>query len=74
MERLRERFPHTLQLEFAPINAALTTEYRSVDIATLDPVEVTSQFINYVAGVAATDQELTLIEQAVERVRIAQVQ
>ena len=74
MERLRERFPHTLQLEFSPSNAALTTEYRAVDIATLDPVEVTSQFINYVAGVAATDQELTLIEQAVERVRIAQVQ
>jgi len=74
MERLRERFPHTLQLEFAPSNAVLTNEFRAVDIATLDPVEVTSQFINYVAGIAATDQELTLIEQAVERVRIAQVQ
>jgi exonuclease SbcD len=72
MERLRERFPHTLQLEFAPSNAALTNEFRAVDIATLDPVEVTSQFINYVAGVAATDEELTLIEQAVERVRIEQ--
>jgi len=72
MERLRERFPHTLQLEFAPSNATLTDEYRAVDIANLDPVEVTSQFINYVAGVAATDEELTLIEQAVERVRIAQ--
>jgi len=72
MDRIRERFPHTLQLEFAPSNAALTNEYRAVDIATLDPVEVTSQFINYVAGVAATEQELTLIEAAVERVRIAQ--
>jgi len=59
-------------LEFAPSNATLTDEYRAVDIANLDPVEVTSQFINYVAGVAATDEELTLIEQAVERVRIAQ--
>jgi exonuclease SbcD len=74
MERLRERFPHTLQLEFAPSNATLTDEYRAVDIANLDPVEVTAQFINYVAGVAATDEELTLIEQAVERVRIAQAQ
>jgi exonuclease SbcD len=72
MERLRERFPHTLQLEFAPSNATLTDEYRAVDIANLDPVEVTAQFINYVAGVAATDEELTLIERAVERVRIAQ--
>ena len=74
MERLRERFPHTLQLEFAPSNATLTDEYRAVDIANLDPVEVTAQFINYVAGVAATDEELTLIERAVERVRIAQAQ
>lgn len=73
MERLRERFPHTLQLEFAPSNASLTNEYRAIDIAALDPVEVTSQFISYVAGVAATEQELVLIAEAVERVRIAQV-
>ena len=73
MDRLRERFPHTLQLEFAPDGGGSDTSVRAVDISVLSPVEVTTSFIEYVSGSDATEIETALIQQAVERVRLDEV-
>ncbi len=73
MDRLRERFPHTLQLEFLPSHGDVTTSLRAVDISALDPTEVATSFIQYVSGSPATEIETLLIEQAVERVRQSEV-
>jgi DNA repair protein SbcD/Mre11 len=73
MDRLRERFPHTLQLEFAPAGGGANTGVRAVDISVLSPVEVTTSFIEYVSGTDVTETERALIEQAVERVRLDEV-
>ena len=73
MDRLRERFPHTLQLEFSPAGGGANTGVRAVDISVLSPVEVTTAFIQYVSGSDATETETALIQQAVERVRLDEV-
>jgi exonuclease SbcD len=73
MDRIRERFPHALQLEFLPANGGAQSGVRAVDTSVLNPGEVTTSFIEYVSGSKATDIEIALIEQAVERVRLNEV-
>ncbi len=74
MERLRERFAHTLHIEFAPVTGLDVQDNRAVDISTLDPIDVTTSFIEYVSGTQASEREEALIAQAVERVRISEAQ
>ena len=69
MERLRERFPHALQLDFMPASGGINPAIRAVDISKLNPAEVTHAFIEYVSGSEPSQKEALLIEQAVERVR-----
>jgi exonuclease SbcD len=69
MERLRERFPHALQLDFMPASGGINPAIRAVDISQLNPVEVTHAFIEYVSGSDPNEKEAALIEEAVERVR-----
>lgn len=69
MERLRERFPHALQLDFMPASGGINPAIRAVDISRLNPVEVTHAFIEYVSGSEPNEKEAALIEEAVERVR-----
>ncbi len=69
MDRLRERFPHTLQLEFAPDGIVPGHLPSALPMSLQDPAEVTAQFIEYVTGTGPSEQELTLIQEAVVRVR-----
>ncbi len=74
MERLREHWPHTLVLDFAPDGSAVSEE---TDLArlrrTTDPVEVCTLFVEYVDRVPPTDEESLLLRDAVEAVRHAEV-
>lgn len=70
MDRLRARFPNTLQLEFAPEGAALTEGAPVADVRALDPVEVVGQFLEHVSGTPPTPEETRLITAAVERTRL----
>ncbi len=74
MERLREHWPHTLVLDFAPDGAGVSEE---TDLArlrrTTDPVEVCTLFVEYVDRVPPTDDEARLLRDAVEAVHHAEV-
>lgn len=74
MDRLRERFPHTLQLEFEPDGGVLATGAPTADVRAMDPVEVVGQFLEHVTGTPVTEAESTLIASAVERTRLRMVQ
>lgn len=69
MDRLREHWPHTLVLDFAPEGPAVSEE---TDLArlrrTTDPVEVCTLFVEYVDRVPPTDEEARLLRDAVEAV------
>ena len=74
MERLREHWPHTLVLDFAPEGTAVSEE---TDLARLrrtsDPVEVCTLFVEYVDRVPPTAEEAQLLRDAVEAVQHAEV-
>ena len=67
MERLRERWPHTIALEFAP-EGGLTGP--DADLARLaeavDPVEICELFVDYVAGALPDTAQRAVLRQAVE--------
>jgi DNA repair protein SbcD/Mre11 len=67
MERLREKWPHTIALEFAP-DGGLTGP--DADLARLaeavDPVEICELFVDYVAGAAPDEAQRAVLRQAVE--------
>jgi exonuclease SbcD len=67
MERLRERWPHTIALEFAP-EGGLTGP--DADLARLaeavDPVEICELFVDYVAGAPPDTAQRAVLRQAVE--------
>lgn len=69
MDRLRQRFPHTLQLEFAPEGLTPGQLPSATPISLQDPAAVTCQFIEYVTGTEPSAQEVALIQEAVARVR-----
>lgn len=74
MERLRERWPHTLVLEFAPDGERLSSD---ADLArlgrTTDPVEIATMFVEFVDGVPPTEAEAALLARAVETARDLEV-
>ena len=67
MERLRERWPHTIALEFDP-DGGLTGA--DADLARLakaaDPVEICESFVEYVAGVPADAAQRAVLRAVVE--------
>jgi len=69
MERLREHWPHTLLLDFAPEGMAVGP---AADLERLrrtsDPVEVCSLFVAYVDREGPSDDELVVLRDAVEAV------
>lgn len=69
MERLREKWPHTLVLDFQPEGALVGP---SADLArlaqTTDPVEVCELFVHFVGGAAPDDAELVVLREVVESV------
>lgn len=74
MERLREKWPHTITLEFSP-EGGLTSP--DADLARLaeavDPVEICELFVDYVAGTPPDEAQRAVLRQAVEAAQHAGV-
>jgi len=67
MERLREKWPHTIALDFAPEGGLTGAD---ADLARLaaasDPVEICGSFVEYVAGAAPDEAERAVLRDVVE--------
>jgi exonuclease SbcD len=67
MERLREKWPHTIALDFVP-DGGLTGP--DADLARLagvaDPVEICGLFVEFVAGAPPDEAQRAVIREAVE--------
>jgi exonuclease SbcD len=70
MERLRERWPHTLVLDFAPESATVDT---ATDLARLqaqtDPVEICSLFVEWVDSTYPDPRQRDELSAVIEAVR-----
>jgi exonuclease SbcD len=73
LEALRRRFPHTLELKFAPVGAVVSvSRYAARQVHTRTELEVCTEFLTHVrGGAAATDAEQALLAHAVEASRVA---
>lgn len=67
MERLREKWPHTLILEFAP-DGGLTPASADLErlAAAVDPVEICGLFVEYTSGGPADEAQRAVLRDAVE--------
>jgi exonuclease SbcD len=67
MERLRERWPHTIALDFQPEGGLASPD---ADLARLaeaaDPVEICGLFVDFVAGAPPDEAQLAVLREAVE--------
>jgi len=67
MERLREKWPHTIALEFQPEGGLADPGADLVRLAeAADPVEICGLFVDYVAGAPPDEAQLAVLRQAVE--------
>src|SRR5262252_2520702 len=70
MERLRERWPHTLVLDFDPQGAFASV---AADIGrvskTADPVEICELFVEFASGGAAGGEQLAVLRDVIEAVQ-----
>ncbi len=67
MERLRERWPHTLVLDFAPEGGLTGPEADLRRLAqTTDPAEVCGLFVEYAGGAPPDDAQRAVLRDAVE--------
>ena len=72
MERLRQRFPHALELRFEPQGVVTTRSTYAARVASRSPVEVCADFLEHVrAGVPASPQEREMVAEAFEGARRA---
>ncbi|CAM3701429.1 exonuclease SbcCD subunit D [Nocardiopsis rhodophaea] len=70
MDRLRERFPHTLQLEFAPEGGRREDEPTwARRIADRSEPDLVLDFVDWARGAPATDEERALVERAFDEIR-----
>ncbi|ASU83233.1 exonuclease sbcCD subunit D [Nocardiopsis gilva YIM 90087] len=70
MDRLRERFPHTLQLEFAPEGGRPEDDRTwARRIADRSEPDLVLDFVDWARGAPATDEERALVERAFEEIR-----
>jgi exonuclease SbcD len=69
MERLREKWPHTLVLEFAPEGGLISAD---ADLARLagetDPVEICGMFVEYASGGVPDDAQRGVLRDVTESV------
>jgi exonuclease SbcD len=67
MQRVRSRFPHTLELRFAPEGAgAASDQTYSARVAGRDDLSVCCGFLQHVRGREATAAEVDLLREALE--------
>jgi DNA repair protein SbcD/Mre11 len=73
MERLRERWPHTLVLDFAP-EGSLTGTGADLErlAAASDPVEICCLFVDFTSGGPAEDAHRVVLRAAVEAAQHAE--
>jgi exonuclease SbcD len=74
MERLRSRFPHAIKMSWQPHvdGQPLADVDKRIDPATATPTDVVLGFIEHVTSVPPTPREIELVEDSIERVRIAE--
>lgn len=71
MERVRRRFPHTLELRFEPEGAGIPLRPYERRVEARAEVDVCCDFLGHVrGGRAAADDERALLARAVESVRV----
>ena len=75
MDRLRERFPHTLVLEYAPSvpPEGHQSSYAQRIAAATDDLEISIGFLTHVRGQEASAAEAEALGQAIDLVRAAEV-
>jgi len=72
MERLRERWPHTLVLDFDPEGASVSTAADPGRLTqTADPVEICELFVDFAGGGPADAEQLAVLRDVVEAVQHA---
>ncbi|MBM6399686.1 exonuclease SbcCD subunit D [Phycicoccus sonneratiae] len=72
MERLRRRFPHTLELRFEPEGVAVPLRPYAARVRAESPVDVCCDFLDHVRGGQGADaDERGLLVEAVEASRVA---
>jgi len=70
MERLRERWPHTLVLDFDPEGAFASVAADLGRVAkTADPVEICELFVEFASGGAAGGDQLAVLRDVIETVQ-----
>lgn len=74
MERLRRRFPHTLQLTFAPVGAPPAEASYAQRVTGLDDVDVCCSFLSHVRGRDAGEEERVVLRSALEQSRLDAVE
>jgi len=75
MQRLRARFPHTVELRFDPQGAELSNHLAVARrVAAGDDVAVCCDFLQHTRGRVANDSERAWLEQSVGAVRIAEME
>ena len=73
MERLRERWPHTLILDFAPEGQPTSSDADLQRLASVsDPVEICGLFVEFTSGGPADDAHRAVIRAAVEAAQHAE--
>ena len=67
MERLRERWPHTIALDFQPEGGLASPDADLVRLAeAADPVEICGLFVDFVAGAPPDEAQRVVLREAVE--------
>ena len=70
MERLRERWPHTIALEFQPEGGLAEPDADLARLAeAVDPVEICGLFVDFVVGAPPDEAQQAVLRQAVEAAR-----
>lgn len=69
MDRLRTRFPHTLELRFEPSGAVRAPSTYTSRVSSRSPLEVCCDFLAHVRGAPAVEAERGLLEEALGRSR-----
>jgi exonuclease SbcD len=73
MERLREKWPHTLMLDFAPEGGLVSPESDLRALAqAADPIEICGLFVEYAGGGPPGDAERLVLRGAVEAAQRAE--
>ncbi|MBE3001388.1 exonuclease SbcCD subunit D [Nocardiopsis sp. HNM0947] len=70
MDRLRERFPHTLMLDFDPEGGAPERRPVTAKVSGRDERAVVADFVEWARGAPVSEEERALVDTAVEEVRL----